>query len=255
MDTLVEGWHRLRAFLWKSSEPVTRTLIAIDVLTFLALFVTVYLLQGYPWWVWLQFSTFDFLEKPWTLVTYPLVINDPLTLIFAGYWLWVVGGSLERAWSSRIFFRFFVGISLVTALSIWIGSQLLQVIGLSGFDGIYASLNGLWMPLAALTVSWCLLNPEQIVLLGFILPVQGRHLMWVTIALTYILFVMSFRAPWLGFFALAGVAAAYGYTRRRTERLAYLYVRREPRPPTIFERALDWLVFYWERFRRRRPWR
>lgn len=254
MATLVDSWHRLRTFLWKSSEPVTRTILALTIVAFLASFFTAYLIRGYPWWASLQFSTFTVGQQPWTLITYPLIIYDPLALLFSGYWLWAVGGSLERAWSSRTFFRFFFSVSLVTALGVEVGSQLLQLLGAPG--GSHALLNGLWMPLAALTVAWCLLNPEQVVLLGFILPIQGRHLMWLTVALTYFLFVMGFGAPWLGVFALSGVAFAYFYTQRSTRSFSYrLPSRRGPRAPTIFERAFDWLAFYWERLRRRRPWR
>ena len=254
MEVWVDRWHRLRTLLWKNSEPVTRTLITLDVLAFFALFITQYVVKGFPWWGWLEFSTFNSWGRPWTLITYPLIIYDPLALLFSGYWLWIVGGSLERAWSSRAFLSFFIAVSLTTSLFVWLGSQLLQILGFGILEGVHAHLSGLWMPLAALTVSWCLLNPEQVVLLGCILPVQGRHLMWATIVLTYILFVMSFGAPWLGFFALSGVASAYFYTRRRTQSFTYrLYTSRGLHPPTIFERALDWLAFYWERFRHRRP--
>jgi membrane associated rhomboid family serine protease len=189
-------------------------------------------------------------------MTYPLVTYGPFSLLFAGYWLWVVGGSLERAWSTRRFLQFFFSITLLESLSLWLGSLLLTNLG--AFSGV--ALNGLWLPLAALTVAWCLLNPDQIVLFGFILPIQSRHLMWATFVITYFGFAYYQNAPWLGFFALAGPLAAYLRTKQRARSLSYarrpVYLRptrsrREVRPPNVFERAWDWLLYWWERLRHR----
>jgi len=249
MEELSYRLRRLRAFLWESPEPATRTLIAINVLTFLIYFLAAFFLRTGNPWQGLIFSTNAPWQRPWTLLTYPLFTLDPLSLIFGGYWLWVVGGTLERSWSTRVFGRFFAGVTLATSVGLGVGSALLGILGL---ERSWVYLSGLWMPLAALTVAWCLLNPEQIVLLGFVLPIKGRHLMWVTVALTYFLFAMGFGAPWLAFFALSGIGVSYAYTRWRLERFSQLlYARRELRPPTALERGLDWLLFYWERLRRR----
>lgn len=249
MEELSYRLRRLRTFLWESPEPATRTLIAINAFTFLSYFIARYFLGAGNPWQGLIFSTHVPWQRPWTFLTYPLFTLDPLSLIFSGYWLWIVGGALERSWSTRVFGKLFAGVTLATSVGLWVGSALL---GLLGLEHSWAYLSGLWMPLAALTVAWCLLNPEQIVLLGFVLPVRGRHLMWATVALTYFLFAMGFGAPWLALFALGGIGVSYVYTRRRLERLSRLfYGRREPRPPTALERVLDWLLFHWERLRNR----
>ncbi len=247
MEEISYQWRRLRAFLWRSEEPVTRTLIAINLLTFLVFFMAVYFVGAGNPWGWLVFSNVVPWQRPWTFLSYALVTYDPLSLIFSGYWLWIVGGTLERSWGSRTFFHFFFGVGLATSLGLWVGSALLPLVGL----GSLVYLSGLWMPLAGLTVAWCLLNPEQIVLLGFVLPIKGRHLMWVTVALTYFLFAMGHGNGWLAFFALSGVGVAYGYTKRRLVRYEY-FARRPMRPPTVFERVRDELAFYWWRLRRRR---
>jgi membrane associated rhomboid family serine protease len=254
MGELSYQLKRLRALLWESPEPVTRTIIAINLFTFLSYFILSFLLRvGNPW-SWLDYSTIAPWREPWTFLTYPLFTRDPLTLIFASYWLWIVGGALERSWGSRDFLRLFWGVTLATSMGLWVGSLLLGAIGPGVVGGVHAALSGLWLPLAGLTVAWCLINPEQIVLLGFVLPIKGRHLMWVTVALTYFLFAMGFGAPWLAFPALAGVGVSYVYTRRRLERVVSIYGGRAStvgRPPTRLERAIDWLAFYWERWRRR----
>ncbi len=259
MHELQHQLRRLRRALWGSPEPVTRTLLAINALTFLTFFLSAYVLRlGNPW-AWLTFSTGGLLGKPWTLLTYPLVTYDPLTLLFAGYWLWVVGGTLERSWTSPVFLRFVAGVTLATSLSLWVGGWLLAAIGLEPPRAVV--LSGLWLPLAGLTVAWCRLNPEQIVLLGFVLPIPGRVLLWITVALVYFGVAMGWRAPWLGLFALAGVGYAYLFVERRLRSPLTVYARtiarrdraqgERARPPTPLERALDWLLLYWERAKRR----
>lgn len=250
MNQLSYELRRFRSFLWNNSEPVTRTILAINVFTFLVFFIAAFFLRAGNPWEWLTFSTAAPWLKPWAFLTYPLVTYEPFTLLFAGYWLWIVGGALERSWTSSSFLRFFAGVTAATSVGLWVGGLLLGASGLEQ-SGV-VQLSSLWLPLAALTVAWCLLNPNQIVLLGFVLPIPGRVLMWITIALTYFWFAMGFGAPWLGFFALSGVGTAYLYTRRRLERYAFGHPRTaRNRPPTAAERALDWVLFRWERVRRR----
>ena len=238
--------RRLRRFLWGSSEPVTRTLIAISIATFLIYFVAAFFFRAGNPWAWLEFSTTGWWLKPWSFLTYPLVTKGLFTVAFANYWLWIVGGTLERSWGSRSFAKFFAGVTAATSVGLWAGSLLLGALGLEPFFNV--QLSSLWLPLAGLTVAWCLLNPEQIILLGFVLPIPGRVLMWITVAFVYFGFAMGYRAPWLAFFALSGVGVAYAYTRRR------LHIRprpRVPRPPTPLEKAVDWALFRWERLKRR----
>jgi len=250
MNELHPYWRRLGSYIWRTPEPVTRSLIAVNVLTFLLHFIVVAFAQAGDPWHWLTFDTATFYVKPWSLLTYPLFTYDPISLLLAGYWLWVVGGTLERSWTSWRFLQFFTGITLVTSVSITIGSLLLGVIGAVPPVGI----NGLWMPLAALTVAWCLLNPDQIVLMGFVLPIKGRILMWVVVALTYFVFA-GYGGPWLAFFALAGIGTAYLYTQGR-DRWVYASQRRRPSgSPTAVQNAIDWCLYYWERMRRRGPGR
>ena len=250
MTELRYYWRRIGSYVWRTPEPVTRSLIAINVLTFLLHFIVVAFAQAGDPFRWLTFETPGFVVKPWSLLTYPLFTYDPISLLLAGYWLWIVGGMLERSWTSRRFLQFFAGITLITSVSLAIGSLLLGVIGAVPPVG----LNGLWMPLAALTVAWCLLNPDQIVLMGFVLPIKGRILMWIVVALTYFVFA-GYGGPWLAFFALAGVGTSYLYTRGHDR---WIFARqRRPRTgsPNAFQHALDWLLYYWERMRRQGPGR
>lgn len=246
MHEIRYSMRRLRRFLWESPEPVTRTLIAVNLTVFLIYFVADFFVRAGNPWGWLEFSSSSWWLKPWSFLTYPLVTKHPVTAAFTNYWLWIVGGTLERSWGSRAFGGFFAGITAATSLGMGIGSLLLGALGLEPWVDV--GLNSLWLPLAGLTVAWCLLNPEQVVLLGFVLPIPGRILMWITVAFVYFGFAMGYRAPWLAFFALSGVGVAYAYTRRR---LHFRPRPRVPRPPTPLERAVDWALFRWERLKRR----
>ncbi|MBI1730472.1 DUF1751 domain-containing protein [Candidatus Acetothermia bacterium] len=249
MDDLIFRLRRFREFLWHNSEPVTRTLICIELFFFLVNFL--FFLGSSSIAGFFKFDTTDAISRPWTFLTYPLVTTDPIGLIFSGYWLWIVGSTLERSWTSRVYLRFLIIATLVTSISLWIGSLLLGAIGASFIQNTDVGLEGLWILLAALTVAWALLNPEQVVLLGFLLPIQGRYIMWITIALSYFLFAFSFRAPWLGFFALAGIGYAYQFTRNRIYK-PFSYSKRPHRmgdtPP--IERIMNRVDSFLRKFRR-----
>jgi len=167
-----------------------------NIITFALTFFTMrgYLLNG------LAFASNDWMERPWSLATYPLVASGGIIeLLFSGIWLWFAGGSLERAWGSQRFALFFFGISAITALFFGAGASLLQ----ADFG-----LSGLTMPLASLTVAWCMLNPEQTILFYFFFPLKAKHLAWLTVALVYFL-----NGPLFGFFALGGILTTWLYIR------------------------------------------
>jgi len=244
-------WRRLGSYVWRTPEPVTRSLIAINVATFLLRFLIGAVAQGADPFTWIAFDSVRFYVKPWSLVTYPLITDNIIALLLTGYMLWAFGGTVERSWTSRRYLQFLAGITLVTSASLAVGSLLL---------GLFSTvptvvLSGLWMPLAAVMVSFCVMNPDQMVLMGFVLPIKGRYLMWGVVGLMYFVYA-GFGGPWLAIFALAGVITAYVYTRGRDQ---WVYARqRRPRgraggPPNALQHTLDWLLYYWERLRRRGP--
>lgn len=250
MTELHYYWRRLGSYVWRTPEPVTRSIIAINLLAFLSRFIVADVAQAGDPFRWLAFETPAVLVKPWSLLTYPLIPADIISLLLSCYWLWIVGGMLERSWTSRRFLPYVAGITLITSVSLAVGNLLLSAIGTVPPVG----MNGLWMPLAALTVSWCLLNPDQIVLMGFVLPIKGRYLMWGVVALTYFIFA-GFGGPWLALFALAGIGSAYLYTKDRDRWASARQRRPKSGRPNAFQHSLDWLLYYYERMRRRGPGR
>ncbi len=188
-------------WLYADRMPVTKGLIVINIATFLV--VTLFRAEAVI--ALLGFSSMMAAAMPWTAITYPLlgVSGSVINLFFAGYWLWFAGGSLERSWGSRTFGIFFFSASALSALGLYLGSSI---------TGIPTSAVGLWLPLAALTVAFAMLNPEQTILFAFIIPLKLKYLAVISAAMVLISFGQAHIL--LGLFSLAGCSYAYWYVRR-----------------------------------------
>ncbi len=175
--------------------PITWALIIANGLTFLLGFMGSGFLQSA-----LVFGTGTFLQQPWTLLTYPLVARDHiLWVLLSAYILWLFGGSLERAWGSRQYAVFLALVTVTSALGLEVGSIL---------TGGFVQLAGVALPLASIVVVWATMNPSEVLLAYFVIPIQARWLGLIVLVLT----VFSFPFP-LGIFALAGPAVAVWFLR------------------------------------------
>lgn len=210
-----------RSFFYQGRCPVTLGLLLANVATFLIWFFTRANFGGA-----LLFSSSAVAARPWSLLTYPVVSYGIYDVVLGGYMLWLFGGSLERAWGSRRFAWFLAAVTVITSGSLWVGSLLLDTPTL---------LSGLWLPLSALVVAWCLMNLTAVVLLFFVLPIQARYLAWLDVALTYFGYGSAF-GPWLAFFALAGCGFAYLYLRGLPRGA---FFRTRPSQPSPSRRPLE----------------
>lgn len=209
--------------------PVTWAVLGVNALTFVVAFVS-------GAWPPLAFYAPEFLQRPWTAFTYPLLgAGGIFWLLLGGYVLWLFGGSLERAWGWRGYAIFLLAVSGSTAAALWLASVLF---------GRGTVLAGFGMPLAAVTVAWAAINPYERVLLYFVLPLEAR---WLGI-LAAVFVVISQPFP-LGVFALAGCGVAWWYVRQGR----YLSVRAvRPRRRLEREDALTLNPLAWYRRRRLR---
>jgi membrane associated rhomboid family serine protease len=182
----------------KDGIPFTKGIVAFTVLTFF------FSLLGGERAVYstLAFNSPLLMLKPWTILTYPLLITDPFSLIFAGYWMWVAGGTLERTWHTRKFAIFFLVVSAVSALGVFFASLITR-------DAVV--LAGLWVPLAAVTVAFGMLNPEQVILFMLIIPMKLKYLAMISAGLLFAAFARTNLVT--GVFSLTGCAVAYCYVR------------------------------------------
>jgi membrane associated rhomboid family serine protease len=169
----------------------------------------------------------------WRLVTWGLVELNALGLLFGCLLLYFIGPDLLHRWGTRRFFAaYFGGAAVVGALTCLIGRFLWAEV--SPFPYM-----GLWPMQEAMIIAWAALFPGRQILVFFALPVSGRNLMVLTVAITVVwaalygfpLFLPHFVAelaalvymdvisvrPWIARARLAWFQSRY---RRRTAKLS-----------------------------------
>ena len=195
---------RLRYWWSEGDYPLTKWLIVLNIVTLIGS-------AFFPVAQFLAFSAPNSWIFPWTALTYPLYSSDPIGLLFYGLWLWFVGSSLERSWSTRFFAIYFALLSVITAVGLTVCSFIIN-------SQIPVSN---WMPIAALTVAWCMLNPDLEIRLYGIIPILAKYL--AVGQCLIILFTYGRQHPLAGLFALSGCAASYWWVRSRAWRDISLY--------------------------------
>jgi membrane associated rhomboid family serine protease len=194
---------RLKRFIYRDFDPVTKSLLVLAGLEFLLslLLSGIFFFNLNQWLILHPGTVFRF---PWTLITYPLVDVSPLSLLFAILWLWFIGGSLERTWGSRKYGHFLMIATFVTGL---------LMAGLGVLFQIPAPLFGLWLPLVGVTWAWADLNPYQEMLFWGVIPLKAKWLAWINaifIFLTYLQYSRNLLFNCLfGLASLSGIAVAY----------------------------------------------
>lgn len=117
----------------------------------------------------------------WRLVTWAPIELSPLGLLFGCLLLYFIGPDLLRQWGTRRFFaNFFVGAALVGAITGVIGRFLWTEVAL-------VPHLGLWPMEEAMIIAWAALFRDRQILLFFALPVAGRNLIGLTIAITVVM--------------------------------------------------------------------
>jgi membrane associated rhomboid family serine protease len=194
--------NQLRQYFLQGGIPVTITLLALNVLTFLASFfspvVATPLLLKY-----LAFNAPLALHLPWTFFTYPVVtVGFSLWMLVNWVFFWLSGGSLERSWGSTRYGIFFFALTAISAASLWIGGLIVRV--------PVMMLTDLFLPLTGLIVAFCMLNPTQTMVLYFF-PIQARWLALLVTGLVFFQYGSLFQNWMMGVFACGGILAAYLY--------------------------------------------
>ncbi len=181
--------------------PITWVVIGVNLLTFLAAFVRVAYVEAT-----FAFAATEFLSRPWTAVTYPLVAPlNVVSVAFSAYLFWLFSGSLERSWGSRDYLVFLLLITVAPALGLWVVFIL---------TGQSLQLIGLWLPVSATVVAWATINPYERIMLYFVIPLEAR---WLGVLAAGLVF-FGIRFPF-GLFALAGCGIAWWYAQGGKYRL------------------------------------
>lgn len=139
----------------------------------------------------------------WRLVTWAPLELSPLGLIFGCLLLYFIGPDLLHRWGTRRFFvNFFGGAAVVAAVTCLIGRYLWA-------DVAVIPHLGLWPMEEAMVIAWAALFPDRQILLFFALPVSGRNLIAVTIAITVVMAALSGFPLFVPHFVAEVAALAY----------------------------------------------
>jgi len=120
----------------------------------------------------------------WRLVTWVLLENEPLNLLFGGLVLWWFGRDLVDAWGERRFLATYLGVAAAAA-------ALTCLVGLAWPEVGMARTGGFWAALDAVVVAWALVHPFRQILLFFAVPVSGQALLWITVGGTVLFALFS----------------------------------------------------------------
>lgn len=173
-------------------RPVTFALILLLAVSF----ITFWSMRSAPMGFDLIFSTRNPLNAPWTFLTYPLFpAGGLLAVLLGGWWLWGIGGIVEREMGSLRYLALIVLVTLLAPICMWLGSMAMKL------DG---TLAGYWMILPTVTVAWATRHPGENVLFMLMLPIQARWIGWISV-----LFVFFGSPPQLAPFAVIPLALVW----------------------------------------------
>jgi membrane associated rhomboid family serine protease len=189
--------------LFGGVTPVTKSIIAISVITFL-LQNLLYLESKGILDEWLKASpeqTFRHFRL-FQLLTATFVNNSPWSLLFDMYFLWFIGREMESLYGSRDFLVFYLAAAVLTTLA---G----LVVATSA--GIDTYIFGPWGTIVAVMTLFTMYYPKREILFFFFIPMP----MWVLLSI-YILIPLlgrfGGRSPGIDLgIVLAGAGFAYAY--------------------------------------------
>jgi len=114
----------------------------------------------------------------------------PISLIFWAMMLLVFGRDLCDAWGWRRFVGVYLGIGVLAGLgTCLIALAWRALLGTSYMDS--------WPVIDALVIVWAFLFPTRQIMFNFVVPVSGKALAWITVALTVFFALLSGLAVFL----------------------------------------------------------
>jgi membrane associated rhomboid family serine protease len=144
----------------------------------------------------------------WRLVTWPLIEQGPLALVFACVAIFKLAGDLAIRWGERRLRRFvlqiIVGAAVVTTL-------LATLTGMS-----YLRRLGGWAISEALLIAWARQFPNEVLVVYGLLKLSGRELVWLTVGTAVLLAIFISPIVMAPELTACVAAAAYpqGWLRR-----------------------------------------
>jgi len=142
----------------------------------------------------------------WQVVTYALVVplsggGAIFSFLISLYFLYAIGSQVEAVLGSRRLLGFYVGTTALGAL------VTIPVAYLAGRQG--ATFPGLWVGLGALTVLFAHQYARQPIYLMFVLPIQGKQLIYVSFGILALFAILD--GPLFALPAFVGMLAALAF--------------------------------------------
>jgi membrane associated rhomboid family serine protease len=139
----------------------------------------------------------------WRLVTWAPLELSALGLVFGCLLLYFIGPDLLRRWGTQRFFvNFFGGAAVVGAVTCVIGRYVWSDV--AAFPHL-----GLWPMEEAMIICWAALFRDRQILLFFALPVAGRNLIALTVAITVVMAALGSFPVFIPHFVAEFVALLY----------------------------------------------
>lgn len=199
-----QSWSR------KQSAPATIAIVALMVLSSIYFWVT----HGDGM---ASFEiTGNWLKMPWQLITYPfayLPLADALSFMFFVCiiaWMIFAGMAIERELGWVRYVVLWLVMSAAPALLIGIYSQI---------RGLPFAFGGPFLPIEGLTILWCTRFASQSILVYGFIPMTGKWLAWLTVAMVF--FLYGAMRPEFGILASIPLVIPWMYASDRIPNFAY----------------------------------
>jgi membrane associated rhomboid family serine protease len=196
--------HRGSVYLFGSRFPAA--VIAILALTLLGTIVGVVMLRnGLPMLAYVGLAPAAVWQgEIWRLLTWSFFAPGvgPLSLIFWSMMLLVFGRDLCDAWGWRRFVGVYVGMGVVAGL-------VTCLIALAWRELLGAIYMDSWPVIDALVIVWALLFPTRQIMFNFVVPISGKALAWITVAMTVFFALLSGIAAFLPHLVALPLGFAY----------------------------------------------
>lgn len=167
--------------------------------------------------------------QAWRLLTWVFLEPQALSLVFGCLALWFLGRDLVSIWGAGKFLGVFAALTAATGAVTSILALLFT--GLLGFLFL-----GMWPLVDALIIAWGLLFPGRQILIYFVIPVQGRTLVYVTVGGTVLFALLYGLVPFIPHFVAEGLMLAWLYSPDLRARVKTRLRRRS----TPLRRASGW---------------
>ena len=120
----------------------------------------------------------------WELLTFTFLETSPIGLLLTALMLWMFGTQLEQTWGTRRFLFFYFSTTALAGLAAAVLGLVIHPIALTAYSGG-------WISIEALSAGFALSFPTAQILLAFVIPIQARLLIPISLGITLLYVLMT----------------------------------------------------------------